>query len=675
MGHLQLPLRKAPFARPTICYILGLISVSYLPIDIRYVYASLGVSIFIQAVSYIMSTATPFGISFLSMCFTIGYLQLYTLNHSTDIKLYSTLVDHELNFDAFVIDKPYANSTNSKIKVPVNITSIHSPQDSFETSIDADLAVIVFIDTELITQDRLSIGDHVLLKGRMSDIRHNPNPHSFDYKRYMFNKGFNYLLYASGIQLAPQSSTSVKGFFHKIQQQFVVKLKQNIKNNDACNIAAAMVLGHKDDLSDDIKTIYRKTGSAHIIAVSGLHIDIIAYLLFLLLGRHRITNSYLKVIQYVSLVLMVWSYALLVGSSASVVRAALMFTFYMLALITSRKTNIWNILSLTALLMLAYNPRYIYDISFQFSFIGVISIVYFFPKFNFLNRFKRKVFKWWFDALLVSIVVQVLIAPISIYYFNYFPIGFLISNSVMIFFVYIIILGSVAVIFASYFIQSITFYLASALENTITALHSFLRIIHAINFSAFENLHLSQTDLLFIYAYIGLFLFVLNKFTLNRIKLFFFIIACHLGYLKYTQQSSPSPIIIVYHCPHNNLIDFIYDGVCYAYSSNERHYPFHTESNRLANDVTEVRELCGNYYKDTYIRKSDHVIEFFDYKLLMEYEDQFENINEFDLIIAKPNYTPDDQSSYPILLNTNEAYDKRHFHNSYIEGPFIQYLK
>ena len=675
MGHLQVPFRKAPFVRPTVCYILGLIASSFVTIHIQYVYVSLVILIFILTISLLRSQIYIFSCTLLLISFCIGYIHLQSLQLQLGSKSYTTLIHSNLTYKATVSANPFTNANRDKIKIPIRIDSVVYMHDSIQSSLFVQLNVIAFFDAELFSLSDMTIGDNILLSGRLEEIRTNPNPHSFDYKQYLSNKGINYLFYATEFKMANKKSKSIKGIFQDLQQRFVSILNENIKDKDAANIAAAMVLGHKDNLSQDIKTIYRKTGSAHIIAVSGLHIDIIAYLLLILLGKNRISNRYLKSVQYISLIILIWSYALLVGSSASVIRASLMFSFYLLAQMTSRQTNIWNILSVTALIMLVYNPRYIYDISFQFSFIGVISIVYFFPKLKFLNAFKNRILKWWIDALLVSIVVQVLIAPISIYYFNYFPIGFILSNSVMIFFMYVIMIGSIGVILSYFIMQPMTYYLASILEKSITGLNSFLRIIYTISYDEFENIYLSPTQLCIIYGYIGLLILLFNNVTLTRIKLFCFIVACHLGYSQYINRSISYPAIIAYHCPNNNLIDFIYKDICYSYSTNGRQYSFHTEGNRLVNGAYDIRYLCDDYYQDKYIRKSGHAIEFFEHKLLIEYEGQYENINEFDLILAKPNYTPLLDTIEHIVLNTKTDNTSTFGHNSYVDGPFIHLLK
>lgn len=675
MGHINLSFRRTPFVRPALCYILGLVGAIYFDINSYYCYLTLFICFLAMTVSYILSFTSLFGFSFLASCSIIAYLQLHQLNTQSLNNNIKAVENQELGFKGIIVDKVFKTAKGDKLKIPLSLRSMSSLNDSQHMTLTTELNVIAFIDLAKNKLEKLSIGDELMLTGRLTTIAENPNPHAFNYKQYMFNKGYGGFLYVSGIQLIQKENFSIKAYFINIQERLASILKEHICDQDAYTIAAAMVLGHKDDLSDNIQDIYRKTGSAHIIAVSGLHIDIISVIILMLLGKNKVANIYLKMLQFLLLIILVWSYALLVGSTASVVRASTMFTLGIIARASSHRVNIWNILSLTALIMLAYNPRYIFDISFQFSFLGIISIVYFFPKLRYFNLFKTKLIRYWFDIILVSIAVQILIAPLSIYYFNYFPLGFLVSNAVLFVFIYLIICGSFSVIGSSFLYDSMTSFLANILEQIITVLNAFLSFVSKIHFLGIDNIHLTLSDLIIIYGYLSLFIVLQKKLNLWRLKLIAVIISLHLSYTIYCQQTKFFEArIVVYHCPNNNLIDFIHQNTCYAYSTNNKPYPYNTYSNRIASDIDKVIDLSGHSFEDKHLRKFGHVIEFFEHKILLEFEDQYENIEDFNLIIGKANYSPDSISNHTIILNTKRQQHEQ-THNTYIDGPLIRNLK
>ena len=132
----------------------------------------------------------------------------------------------------------------------------------------------------------------------------------------------------------------------------------------------------------------------------------------------------------------VWLYVFLVGMSASVVRSALMLTVYALLSLGHRDKMSVNTLAFAAIVMLLINPRSLFDIGFQLSFVAVLSILLFYPLFegvwsqSFL--LDHRAFKWLWTMLAVSCAAQIGVAPLIAYYFGRFSNYFLLTNLVVI---------------------------------------------------------------------------------------------------------------------------------------------------------------------------------------------------------------------------------------------------
>lgn len=152
------------------------------------------------------------------------------------------------------------------------------------------------------------------------------------------------------------------------------KLSSTVGDNTAHATVEAMVAGARHAMPKELREAYSKTGLAHILAVSGLHLGIVAMFFGTLLlplnlihGGHRW--------RYLLIILFIWLFVAISGATASAVRAAVMFTVLMLTLFLSERHNAINSIAATILLMLAYNANYLYDISFQLSVVAVFGIV------------------------------------------------------------------------------------------------------------------------------------------------------------------------------------------------------------------------------------------------------------------------------------------------------------
>ena len=140
---------------------------------------------------------------------------------------------------------------------------------------------------------------------------------------------------------------------------------------ETAGVLDAALLGNRYNLSQSASERFREGGTFHVLVISGLHISFIGGLVFLVVSR--LTRR--RLLQFVLPALVVWSYSIAVGAEASVVRAALMFTFAGLAPIVFRQSNSLNALGAAALVLLVRSPKEIFDPGFQLTFLSVLAIV------------------------------------------------------------------------------------------------------------------------------------------------------------------------------------------------------------------------------------------------------------------------------------------------------------
>ena len=140
---------------------------------------------------------------------------------------------------------------------------------------------------------------------------------------------------------------------------------------ETAGVLDAALLGNRYNLSQSASERFREGGTFHVLVISGLHISFIAALVFL--GISRLTRR--RVVQFALPAIIVWFYSIAVGAEASVVRAALMFTFAGFALIVFRQSTSLNALGAAALVLLVRSPKEIFDPGFQLTFLSVLAIV------------------------------------------------------------------------------------------------------------------------------------------------------------------------------------------------------------------------------------------------------------------------------------------------------------
>jgi competence protein ComEC len=140
---------------------------------------------------------------------------------------------------------------------------------------------------------------------------------------------------------------------------------------ETAGVLDAALLGNRHNLSNSASERFREGGTFHVLVISGLHITFIGGVVLLVV--RRLTNR--RMIQFVVPAVIVWCYSVAVGAEASVVRAALMFTFVGFGAVLFRPATSLNALGAAALVLLVHNKKEIFDPSFQLTFLSVLAIV------------------------------------------------------------------------------------------------------------------------------------------------------------------------------------------------------------------------------------------------------------------------------------------------------------
>ena len=324
----------------------------------------------------------------------------------------------------------------------------------------------------------LKIGDGLRIQSRIR-----PNSEwrrgTFDYKRYLEVHGFSGQTFVSSwkwqkAQVSLKSLSRLertKLYFLKLRSRLLARIMTEGADGDAVAVVAAMALGDKSALSQELREVYSVTGASHVLALSGLHLGIIYMLLTFLFGGRFFTflPSYLFTFTTV------WSFVFLVGMPVSVVRSAVMLTAYALLSLGHRDRMSVNTLAFTALLVLLVSPLSLYDISFQMSYLAVFSILLLVPLSERLfppsYLMEHRIVKWLWGIVSVSCAAQIGVAPLTAYYFGRFSTLFLLTNLIVIPGVTLILYLSM-VVFVMPSLAYLLLYIVSVLNTLLTTIAS-----------------------------------------------------------------------------------------------------------------------------------------------------------------------------------------------------------
>lgn len=221
------------------------------------------------------------------------------------------------------------------------------------------------------------------------------------------------------------------GIASRMQEWAVKRLGRLPLDEPERSMLGTLVAGEKRGMDRQLKADYARAGVAHILAVSGLHTGFVLIFLNLLLGwvvllrRGHLAKNLL-------VILALWAYALTAGLSPPVVRSALMLTAAQIALGMSARGNGFNIVLGTATAMLAIRPSALFDVSFQLSFLAVLSILFFYPRLYRRQPGRNRLADVALSSLMLTLAAQIGTLPAVAYHFGSIPLLALPVNPVVI---------------------------------------------------------------------------------------------------------------------------------------------------------------------------------------------------------------------------------------------------
>ncbi len=327
------------------------------------------------------------------------------------------------------------------------------------------------------------------------------------YELFLKSKGLEYILNVSAKDIAKTNINFKyidildKSYKAKIYLECFLDSTLDFENS---NILKSIIFGNQGYLSRDKLDVFSKTGTAHIMAVSGLHVGLMVMVIDRFLKLLKIGKN--KRLYFTMIVLIFYGY--MVYFPVSIVRAGFMYLLYVIAYFLQRRYDSINSLFFIGFILLIYRPMTIFSISFQLSFMATLSILLLSP---ILNKKLNKIIGPLSSLVSITLAAQIGTLPIMAYHFNQISLISLITNLLIV----PMISPMLSIAFVSILGGIISFKLGFLINRITNHLLNYINLIAikcaAIPYGSFEINEIKPTYILGYYAILSIIYFLLYK--------------------------------------------------------------------------------------------------------------------------------------------------------------------
>lgn len=541
---------KFPLARIAIWFVLGLLAAFYIQPSPKFSLLFCSTSVLIFGIAYYFSQKDflqkiSFGSAAYLVFFSLGISTQAIHNEKFSENHYSHKIDgYSHRIEVVLHEKLRSNASNERYVAKIC---------SIDTS-NVKGKILVNISREDLKQ-KLSIGSRLYVYGTISEPKKPSNPNQFDYRKYLASKSIYGQLYvhASEIKISTRTEKSLWYYASEFRNTIINNLKLSGFKNEELNVVIALILGQQQDISPELLKDYQFAGAVHILSVSGLHVGCIMVFIGFLLGRLPKSKSG-NFIKIVILLSFLWAFAVIAGFSPSVTRSVVMFSFVAIGKYAYRKTNIFHTLIVSMVIILLFEPSFIFDIGFQLSYCALFFIVWLQPLLTSVWQPKLWIAKYFWDILTVSFAAQIGTFPLSIYYFHQFPGLFFITNLLVLPLLgFILALGVFVLLWASF--DVVPKFIAKSLEWSISILNKIINWVASFESFIFQDISFSWQMLLTCYLLIIAFVLWFKKPNFQRLSFALTsIILLQLAYFGNRYFNQKQEELIVFNAKRNTII-------------------------------------------------------------------------------------------------------------------------
>lgn len=398
------------------------------------------------------------------------------------------------------------------------ITDFQKGNNNFDRAIVAINSVVSYYDRRKVQgkllcyirkgENHFELGDIIQFQPDIQSIENKNNPGEFDAEMYWKKEGIVTLCFIDNLSILLLKRQTTFFKFWEQSRHYLIKIINQYISPENQGSVIGITLGDKSQLSRERMHQYANAGAMHLLAVSGLHIGILLRFLEWFFGKFsflRKKNSY-----FYCAIGTVWIICLLTGMSASVLRAALMFTILGFGHLFGKSYFGLHAIFLSALLLLLFNPFYLFDIGFQLSYLAMIGISLFYLPIANLFKSKYKFIDFTWQGIAIGLAAEIVVVPISLFYFHQFPNYFILTNIGVTFLAFACMVSAV-VFLALSFVPYLVYALAFVVDVIFGLLNAFIAWINTLPAPISTGFSPNLLQLIGIYICILLFYFYFKR--------------------------------------------------------------------------------------------------------------------------------------------------------------------
>lgn len=541
-----------PLAKITISFLFGILVSYYCLPSFQISFISLGICTVLFCISFFLSkknkkTNQFFGISsaLISFCTGIYVLLIHTDTFDKSNYTHSQTAFEKPQFITFTLrEKLKSNDYNDRYIGLINAidNKIYSGK------------IIVNIQKDS-TQNSLIIGNTIKVKTALQKTASSKNPNQFDYAKYLADKQIYAQVYCkkSEIKISQTIKKDIWYYSGRLHATILKNLESAHFNKDEMNVALALILGQQQEISADIIKDYQYSGATHVLSVSGLHVGFI--MLFIMFVLKPIPNTRKgSAIKLFSILISLAGFAVISGLSPSVLRSVVMFSFVAIGNHLRRSGNIYHTLLVSILLILLFEPYFLFDVGFQLSYLALYFIVWLQPILKKIWSPKNKIVIYIWDSLTVSFSAQIGTLPLCLYYFHQFPGLFFVTNIIILpVLSFIMIAGIIVMLFAIF--KSPPEILVYIFEKSIFILNQMIHYVASFESFVIQDISFNFYYLVTLYFVIISAIICSKKPSYTKLAFVFVsVILLQLSFIYTKKETADQKELIVYNVKKNTLI-------------------------------------------------------------------------------------------------------------------------
>ena len=305
----------------------------------------------------------------------------------------------------------------------------------YEAEVDGGGKVLLYLQKDSMPMPVM--GDVLLVE---TQVRRGGKSGKFDYGLYLRRQGIVgtcWALRRNWQLIGHEDDMDLKGLAKRCQYFLYQQYRKMGIEGQELGIISALTLGYREDLDKDVQRAFSASGAMHVLAVSGLHTGIVWGIVMWILtlgGLYKPLweDKFRRWLLNISTIVLIWAYAFLTGLSPSVMRSALMLTFWALSSLLEQQTSRWNPLLAAAVVILIVNPLALWSVSFQLSFAAVAGIMLFGSSMQQAVVSKGRVWQSVSRLLIVSLAAQLGTMPLTLHYFGQTSNYFALTNLIVV---------------------------------------------------------------------------------------------------------------------------------------------------------------------------------------------------------------------------------------------------